>query len=112
MPPPYTLDVVGAVPTGRCDCGTSPLECDAAELACADSELNVGVVLPRTKRCVSSASSSLSSNASARSLLTVVSRSRDILDDAREWNDGGGEFGMGYVGLGKGVDAVSGPSAS
>ncbi len=77
------------------------------------ASLNDGVELPRTNRCLSSASSSLSSpsasNASARSSLTAPVRS---LDDARERNDGGGEFGIGCVGLGKGPVGVSGSSAS
>ncbi len=58
-----------------------------------------GVVLWRTNRCVSSASSSLSpsaSNASARSGSTWPFR---VGDEAREWNDGGGEFGTGLWSL-------------
>ena len=50
-----------------------------------------GVEVPLTKRCVSSASSSLSSNASARSELDVESW---CMEDVVEWNDGGGELGM------------------
>lgn len=59
-------------------------------------DCDTGKELPRTKRCLSSGSSSLSSasvsKASARSELTlclVLS-----VDDERERNDGGGELGI------------------
>lgn len=58
-------------------------------------ELIVGVEFWRTSRCLSSVSSSLassSSKASARSGSTVLRR---VGEEAREWNEGGGELGMG-----------------
>lgn len=110
MPLPYTLDVVGTTLAGRACCEDCPPDCDVVSAAVA--LLNDGVELPRTSRCLSSVSSSLSSpsasNASARSGSTLFRRSRD---DARDRKDGGGEFGIGYVGLGKGAVGVSGSSS-
>lgn len=110
MPPPYTLVVVGAPPVGRVICAGCPPGCAAAPARVAS--LKDGVELPRTNRCLSSASSSLSSpsasNASARSGLTVLDRS---LDEVRERNDGGGEFGTGCIGLGRGSVGVSASSS-
>jgi hypothetical protein len=74
--------------------------------------LFIGKEFPRTSRCLSSGSSSLSSpslsNASASVGSTVSFRSRDTNDDAREWKDGGGELGVWFVGL----VGVSGSSLS
>jgi hypothetical protein len=110
MPPPYTLVVVGAPPVGRVICAGCPAGCVVAPARVAS--LKDGVELPRTNRCLSSVSSSLSSpsasKASARSGLTVLDRS---LDDVRERNDGGGEFGTGCIGLGKGSVGVSASSS-
>jgi hypothetical protein len=112
MPLPYTLDVVGATDTGLCGCADCPPFCAVGAVVCV-ALLKDGVELPRTKRCLSSGSSSLSSpsasKASARSELTVLDRS---LEDALEWKDGGGELGTGYAGLGKGAVGVSGSSTS
>lgn len=95
---------------GRVICVGCPPGCAAAPVRVAS--LKDGVELPRTSRCLSSVSSSLSSpsasNASARSGLTVLDRS---LDDVRERKDGGGEFGTGCIGLGKGSVGVSASSS-
>jgi len=105
-PPPYTLvDLVAdpAAADGRIVCVVA-VGCDVAEDASVCAALLVpDDVLLRTKRCLSSASSSLSSdssNASARSGLTVWFLSLDMIDDALEWKEGGGELGIGCVGLG------------
>ena len=65
-----------------------------AEDRAESADRMVGVEFCRTSRCLSSASSSLassSSKASARSLLTRPFR---VGEEAREWNDGGGELGI------------------
>lgn len=53
----------------------------------------------RTRRCLSSGSSSESessaSNASARAGSSTL-RFRGVVEDAREWNEGGGELGVGW----------------
>lgn len=63
------------------------------------SSLEVGVALPRTSRCRSSASSSLSSPSVSNASASVGSTlfSLDAIDDDLEWKDGGGELGIGCV---------------
>jgi len=111
MPPPYTLPVVGCTGAlevvevaGVCVAVLSVTVVEDA-LDCA-APPTVADEFPRTSRCLSSGSSSLSSsvsNASARSGFTVWLRSRDSIEDALEWKDGGGEFGMGCVCLGASI---------
>ena len=83
--------------------------------ACAELML-IGNEFPLTSRCLSSDSSSLSSssepNASSSVESTLWFLSCDIIDDAREWKDGGGEFGTVSVWLGVGAVGVSGPFSS
>jgi hypothetical protein len=84
-------------------CVVLDVGCDRVDAVSARVDTpSVVVEPPRTSLWVSSASSSLSSpsasNASARSSLTL--ESHGVLDDALDRNDGGGELGIGCVGLG------------
>lgn len=114
MPPPYTRPEVGTDPVAAAGVGVVrvvvPCVCeDKVEVA----SFGAAPLEPRTNRCLSSPSSSLeslsSSNASARSGFTSLLRS---LDEALERNDGGGELGIGCVGLGKGSVGESLKSSS
>jgi hypothetical protein len=117
MPPPYTLSVAAPLGCAVCLSGTvSPVLVSLLPLpACAEFVL-AGNEFPRTKRCLSSGSSSLSSpsvsNASASVASTLASLSCDIMDDAREWKDGGGELGTASVWLAVGAVGVPGSFSS
>ena len=121
MPLPYILEPAGAPAAGGGSCvvclsGTVGLAEDEGFAAGCPPGLATGNELPRTRRCLSSASSSLSSpsvsNASASAGSTLACLSLDDIDEVREWKDGGGELGIGCVGRGPAVTGVSGSSSS
>ena len=61
----------------------------------ADAVVSLGIEFWRTSRCLSSASSSLASSSSKASASVESTWVFRWGDDAREWNDGGGDPGMG-----------------